>query len=388
MTNGKVYLKRSSRILSGHLWVFSNEIAGSPKRFSPGEIVKVFDRAETPLGTGYINPHSLISIRLLSDRIEEINWEFLKKRIISALNYRKRLFPDYSSYRLIYSEGDLLPGLIVDKYNDVLVLQTLTSGMDRLKDAIIDILDEILNPAGIVLKNDSPFRKLEGLMPEKRVIKGDTEEVIIREGELFFYVNPLSGQKTGFFLDQRENRLAFSKLFFNGKGLDLFCYSGAWSIHMAKQGVDVIGVDESEYAIETSIRNAELNNLSERCRFVRADVFDFIKGEIERANKYNYIVLDPPAFVKSRERLREAIRAYRKLNADVMRLLNSGGFLASSSCSHHISREMFVEILRASAKDAGKRFRLIELRSQAKDHPILLSMPETEYLKCAILEVF
>lgn len=384
----RIFLKRSSRILSGHLWIFSNEIAGSPKGFEPGEMVEVYDRAENLLGTGYINPHSLIAIRLLSNKIEKIDKDFLNKRIRNALNYRKRLFPDSDSFRIVYSEGDLLPGLIVDKYRDVLVIQTLTAGMERLKDIIIEILDEFLHPLSIILRNDSPFRRLEGLASEKVIIKGNATEVVIREGGLSFYVDTLSGQKTGFFLDQRENRIAFSKLISKGKGLDLFCYTGAWAINMASSGANVIGVDESEHAIETSIKNAEMNKLSSNCRFIKADVFDFIKDEIEKGSRYDFIVLDPPAFVKSRDKIKEAIKAYRKINADAMGLLKEGGLIATSSCSHHISREVFLDTLRAAAKDAGKRLRLIEMRSQAKDHPVLLSMPETEYLKCAILEVF
>lgn len=383
----RVLLKRSSRILSGHLWIFSNEIVGTPKRFEPGEIVEVSDRAGHILGTGYINPHSLIAIRLLSDETERIDKDFLRKRIRKALDYRKRLYPDSDSFRIVYSEGDLLPGLIVDKYSDVIVLQILTAGMERLKDIIVDILDELFHPVSIILRNDSPFRRLEGLALEKGIIKGEVTGVVIKEAELSFYVDTLSGQKTGFFLDQRENRIAFSKLINKGKGLDLFCYSGAWAIHMAACDADVVGVDESEYAIEISIKNAELNKLSNKCRFLKADVFDFIEGEIKNGNRYDFIVLDPPAFVKSREKIREAAKAYRKINANAMRLLNEGGLIATSSCSHHISREAFLEILRSAAKDAGRRFRLIEMRSQAKDHPVLLSMPETEYLKCAILEV-
>ncbi|MFN3396762.1 MAG: class I SAM-dependent rRNA methyltransferase, partial [Thermodesulfovibrionales bacterium] len=328
---------------------------GTPKRFEPGEIVEVSDRAGHILGTGYINPHSLIAIRLLSDKTERIDKDFLTERIRKALDYRKRLYPDSDSFRVVYSEGDLLPGLIVDKYSDVIVLQTLTAGMERLKDIIVDIFDELFHPVSIILRNDSPFRRLEGLALEKGIIKGEVTEVVIKEAELSFYVETLSGQKTGFFLDQRENRNAFSKLINKGKGLDLFCYSGAWAIHMAACGADVIGVDESEYAIEISIKNAELNKLSNRCRFLKADVFDFIEGEIKKGGRYDFIVLDPPAFVKSREKIREAAKAYRKINANAMRLLNEGGLIATSSCSHHISREAFLDILRSAAKDAGRR---------------------------------
>jgi len=197
----------------------------------------------------------------------------------------------------------------------------------------------------------------------------------------------LSGQKTGFFLDQRENRVAFSRLVKGGKGLDLFCYAGAWGLHLAQKGAEVAGIDESENAIALARRNAELNGLSGQCVFQRADVFAFLKDEVSRGSVYDFVVLDPPAFVKSRARVKEALKAYRVINAHAMGLLKKGGLLATSSCSYHIDKEMFVEMLRSAARDAGRQVRLIEMRSQAKDHPVLLSMPETEYLKCAFLEV-
>lgn len=382
----KVIIKRSRRILSGHLWVFSNELMATPKRFEPGSIVEVYDKNDRFLGTGYINPHSLITIRLLTSKKEIIDRDFLKRRVVNALRYRKRVIGVLDTIRLIYSEGDLLPGLIVDKYGDVIVIQILTYGMERLKETIIEIIDELFNPSSIILRNDTQFRLLEGLPLEKKIIKGSDGKAVINEDGLIFEVDTFSGQKTGFFLDQRENRLAFKSLTGDGRMLDLFCYVGSWAIHMANRGLDVTGVDESAYAIEAAIRNAEINNLSDRCRFIRADVFEFLDREVADGNRYDYIVLDPPAFVKSKERLREAIKAYKRINALAIRLLKEGGILATSSCSYHVGRETFLDILSSSAKDAGRMIRLIEMRSQAKDHPILISMPETAYLKCAFLQ--
>jgi len=383
-----VRLNRTSRIAAGHLWVFSNEIAGSPKGFEPGSLVELRDRKDAFIGIGYINPHSLIAVRILTRQKEDIDSHFFKRRILDSLEYRKRFLEDMNSCRVVFSEGDFLPGLIVDKYDDCLSVQILTMGMEVWSQTIIEVLDEIFAPSVIVLRNDSSSRLLEGLKREKRVVKGTLDKLpVVREVSLLFEIDPLSGQKTGFFLDQRENRVAFSHLVKGGKGLDLFCYAGAWSLHLAQRGAEVTGIDESENAIVQAQRNAEVNGLLERCVFKKADVFGFLKEEVSGGKVYDFVVLDPPAFVKSRTRVKEALRAYREINAHGMRLLRKGGFLATSSCSYHIGKEMFMEMLRSAARDAGRQVRVIEMRSQAKDHPILLSMPETEYLKCAFLEI-
>ncbi len=383
-----VYLNRTSRVLSGHLWVFSNELATSPKRFEPGSLVELRDRKDNFLGIGYINPHSLIAVRILTRQREDINPDFFRKRIIDAVEYRRRFLNDTDSFRVIYSEGDYLPGLIVDKYGDCLAVQILTAGMQRWSEVIIEALDGIFSPSVIVIRNDSPARLLEGLKQERMVIKGRLDKLpIMREDSICFEVDPMSGQKTGFFLDQREKRIAFSQLVEGGKGLDLFCYTGAWSIHLSSKGAYVAGIDESDHAILHAQKNAGMNRLSDRCIFRRADVFRFLRDEVSSGNRYDFIVIDPPAFVKSRTRLKEAIKGYREINANAMRLLKMGGLLATSSCSYHIDRETFTGMLRSAARDAGRQVRLIEMRSQAKDHPVLLSVPETEYLKCAFLEV-
>lgn len=383
-----VHLNRTSRILAGHLWVFSNELTESPKGFEPGALVELRDRKDTFLGVGYINPHSLIAARILTHRKEEISPDFFRRRILEALAYRKRFLKDTSSFRVVFSEGDFLPGLIVDKYDDCISLQILTMGMEKLTDTILGILEEIFSPRVIALRNDSSIRLLEGLQQEKKVIKGSLDRLpVMREGPLRFEMDPMAGQKTGFFLDQRDNRRAFSELLEGGTGLDLFCYAGAWSMHLAAKGAEVTGIDGSDHAVGQARRNAGINGLSDRCRFLKADVFEFLKGEVAGNKLYDFIVLDPPAFAKSKTKTREALRAYREINANAMRLLKEGGLLATSSCSYHIDKESFLEMLRSSARDAGRQARLLEMRSQAKDHPVLLSMPETEYLKCAFLEL-
>lgn len=384
----KVFLKRTSRILAGHLWIFSNELKSSPKNYEPGSIVEVCDSKGKFLGTGYINPNSLISIRLLSKEREVINSDFFRRRITDAINYRKAFLSDYNSFRVIYSEGDFLPGLIVDKYADCLAIQFLTLGMEKMRDTLLNILNEILSPSVIVLRNDTQSRTLEGLPLEKSIIKGVLDFLPrITEGEIKLEVDPLHGQKTGFFLDQRENRIALSRIIDGGKGLDLFCYSGAWGLHLAKKGAYVTGVDESETAISLSEKNARLNQLENQCKFVKDDVFNFLKSQVESENKYDFVILDPPAFVKSRLKIKEALRGYREINSMAMKIIKQGGILATSSCSYHIDRETFLDMLRDAARDSNRNARLLKYRSQSKDHPILLSVPETEYLKCAFLRL-
>ena len=381
-------LNRTSRLLAGHLWVFSNELASSPKKFMPGSLVELQDKKGLFLGIGYANPHSLISIRILTRKKEEIDGAFIKRRIEDALAYRKRFIGDRTSFRAVYSEGDLLPGLIVDKYEDCLSVQFLTLGMEAMSEIVIQALDEVFSPSTIVLRNDNNIRTLEGIPLEKKIVKGSIDTLpVIDEFGLKMEIDPMSGQKTGFFLDQAENRAAFASLASGGVGLDLFSYTGAWSLALAKKGVRMKGVDSSDYAIGQARKNAELNKLT-NCEFVKEDVFEAVKAEKASGRKYECIVLDPPAFVKSKTKMAEAIKAYRELNNACMGLLKYKGLFATSSCSYHVDRVMFLDILRAAARDAGKQARVIETRSQAKDHPAALTVPETEYLKCVLMEVF
>lgn len=385
----KVHMKRTKRLLGGHLWVFSNELYESPRDYAAGSMVEIFDRADNFLGIGYINPSSLISVRILSRERVAIDAEFIKKRLQAALDLRERLFGNLEALRLVYSEADYLPGLIVDRYGGCVVLQFLTHGMENLRDLVTELVDEMLKPAVIVLKNESRSRTLEGLSLYKEVVKGSLDPLpVVQENGMLFEVDPLGGQKTGFFLDQKANRNALKRYAGRGRGLDLFCYTGAWSVHLASAGLEMTGIDESERAVRQAMRNAELNSLQGRAAFLQEDVFSFLRREAaEGENRYECVVLDPPAFVKSAAKLKEAVRAYRELNGYCMRLVRRGGILASSSCSYHLDRETFLEMLRAAARDAGRQTRLLSLRSQDADHPVLLSMPETEYLKCAFLLV-
>jgi len=382
----KIHLKRTKRINDGHLWVFSNELYENPKKYAAGSIVELYDMKDAFIGMGYINPQSLISVRILTRNRDTIDKEFLRRQIKDALLLREKLLGERDAMRLIYSEGDFLPGLIADKYKNCLVIQFLTAGMEAMKKTIINLFDEMLMPDVIILRNDGRSRTLEGLALNKEIVKGNLDTLpVINEDGILFEINPYEGQKTGFFLDQRENRIALKNLIKGGKGLDLFCYTGAWSIHLASAGAEVTGIDESEKAVAQARSNAGINNLQDKAKFIKDDVFAFLKNEFLKNEQYDFIVLDPPAFVKSSSRIKEALKAYKVLNTICMKLIKKGGILATSSCSYHISREMFIDMLKASAKDSGKSIRLLSLRSQGPDHPILLSMPETEYLKCAFL---
>jgi 23S rRNA (cytosine1962-C5)-methyltransferase len=341
------------------------------------------------IGKGYINPKSLISVRLLTREKEEINADFFRRRIRNAITLRETLLGKRDAIRLIYSEADYLPGLIVDKYANCLVIQILTAGMEVFRDIITEILEELVSPEIIILRNESRMRTLEGLPLHKEVVKGDPGMLpVIDEDGVLFEIDPFEGQKTGFFLDQRENRILLKKYVKGGKGLDLFCYIGAWSMHLAASGAEVTGVDASERAVVQAQKIAEMNGFSERLSFIKDDVFSFLDRESESGPKaYDFIVLDPPAFVKSAGKIKEAVKAYRELNEKCMKLIKPGGILATSSCSYHLSKDLFSDMLQTAARNAGRNTRLIGMLSQGPDHPVLLSMPETEYLKCAFLIV-
>lgn len=377
------------RIRIGHQWIFSNEIAEFKGIFSDGEIVDIRDSRGGFVGRGYINRHSLISVRMLTCREKTVDRGFFLKRIKEAVDRRERLLPGLKAVRLVHSEGDFLPGLVVDRYADVISIQTLTLGMEVWKDTICDIIEELLDPRLIVERNDTAIRKLEGLEEKKGVIRGTGEtEVTVEENGNRFLVDLLEGQKTGFFLDQRENRERLREYVRGKRVLDGFCYSGGWSIYAAQGGAtEVVGVDASQGAVDLAVENARINGHSTVCCFKKADVFDLLRGMEKKGERFDVIVLDPPAFVKSKKELGDAVRGYHEINMTAMKLLTDGGVLVTSSCSHHVDRELFTDIMVKASRDAGKTARLLEFRSQGRDHPVLLPMKETEYLKCAFLEV-
>ncbi len=385
MKTVKLKHKEERRILRGHPWVFSNELERMTNEYGPGEIVDVLDSAGRFIGRGYINPRTLIAVRILTRDREEIDIDFFRKRISSARALRTGLgFGD--SFRAVFSEGDGLPGLIVDKYADTLVIQSSTAGMDRLLDDILAALRSEYAPAAMVLRNDTSSREIEGLARETRIVHGDIAgPVLIEESGIKYRVDVLEGQKTGFFFDQRENRLALREYVNGRRTLDCFCYVGAWALSAARFGAsEVIGIDSSAAAVSLAAENATLNGLS--AQFRKADVFDELRA-YDKHERFECVVLDPPAFVKSRAKVREALKGYKEINLRAMKLLAPGGTLVTCSCSHHIDQELFREMLIDAAYSAGRQARLLEMRSQSRDHPILLAARETQYLKCAILMV-
>jgi 23S rRNA (cytosine1962-C5)-methyltransferase len=382
----KLKKKEERRMERGHPWIFSNELQRTTDTFAPGELVDVQDASGRFLGRGYINPHTLIAIRILTRKQEEIDRAFFRKRIAAAHALRTMLgFGD--SFRAIFSEGDGLPGLIVDKYADSLVIQASTAGIDKLLDDIIPALQEEYSPRAIVLRNDTGSREIEGLAQEKRVALGEINgPVEFDESGIRYAVDVLEGQKTGFFFDQRENRLAIKDYVRGKRTLDCFCYVGAWALSAARLGAsEVTGLDASERAIALASQNAKLNGLD--AQFKKADVFDELRAFEQQRERFGCIILDPPAFVKSRAKVREALKGYKEINLRAMRLLEPGGALITCSCSHHIDQELFREMLIDAAYSSGKQARLLEMRSQARDHPVLLAAKETQYLKCAILVI-
>jgi len=335
------------------------------------------------LGVAHYSSTSQITLRLLSTRPEPIDRPFFIERLTAALAHRERIVENSNAYRLVFSEGDLLPGLMVDRYGPYLVLQTLDQGMDRARDTIVHCLTELLRPAGIIARNDASVRKLEGLPLETVVLHGEVPgRVAVEMNGLKMEADLVRGQKTGVYLDQRENYVAAAR-HARGRVLDCFTSTGGFALHAASRAESVDAVDSSEPALATAASNARANGIA-NIQFLQADLFEFLSG-IER--RYSMVILDPPAFAKSRRVLDDAARGYREINLRALRLLDSGGVLVTCSCSHHMSEASLLEIVAEAALDAGKTLRVLERRTQAADHPILLTVPETHYLKCLIFEV-
>jgi len=376
------------RIRGGHPWIFSNEIDAVEGEPEGGAIVDVVDSRGAYLGRGYLNRHSLIAVRLLTRSRDPIDAGFFKRRIARAAAYREELFPGATALRVVSSEGDFMPGLTVDCYDDVLVAQITTLGMEARRDWILDALLETYKPRAILLKNDVPLRALEGLPLERDVWWGEVPERIEVEVDgLRLEADLRHGQKTGLFLDQRENRAVAGRHAGGQRVLDLFCYQGEWALHAARGGAsEVLAVDGSAPALEAAARNAERNGLAGKIAFRRGDAFD-VARELERERqRFGLVVLDPPALIKSRSHLAAGARAYREINRAAMGMLGEGGILVSCSCSHHLDDVLFRQVLLEAARAARRPFRVLEWRGEAGDHPQLLAVPETHYLKCAVLQ--
>jgi 23S rRNA (cytosine1962-C5)-methyltransferase len=373
---------------TGHPWIYAGHIAetiGSPQA---GDVVDVYMPNKQFCGRGFYNPHSKIRVRLLTEREETIDEAFFRARLESAFRLRQRLALRSNAYRLVYGESDLLPGLVVDQYGDVAVMQTLSYGLDCRKDMLADLLVELRGLRALYLRNDAKSRTLEGLPLERACLRGElTGPVDIVESQARFVVDVAEGQKTGWFCDQRDNRIATGKLAKELDVLEVFCHTGAFGIHAALQGASSVeGVDASEAALRLARRHASANNVEGICSYRKADAFDELRTLEQSRRRYGMVILDPPAFARSRQALQHALAGYRELNVQAMRLLKPEGFLVSCSCSHYVSEGAFWTMILAAARDARRQIRLIEQRSQGPDHPVLGAMPETKYLKCFIVQ--
>jgi 23S rRNA (cytosine1962-C5)-methyltransferase len=386
----KVYLKRkiSQRIALGHPWIFNNEVEKIVGPVTAGDIVEVYYADEQFAGRGYINPSSQIIVRLLTRKKEEINADFFLLKIKEAWTYRQKM--GYTeNCRLIFGEADGLPALIIDKFNDYFVIQTLALGMDMWKPAIVDALNSVFHPKGIYERNDVPVRELEGLTQIKDYLSAPfPTEITINENGLQFYVNIETGQKTGYFLDQQDNRRAIQHIVKDADVLGAFTYTGTFEIHAAHYGAkSVLGIDISENAVAQANKNAALNKLDHIVKFEAMNAFDVLKAWGKEGRKYDVVMLDPPAFTKSRSNIQKAITGYKEINLRGMKLIKNGGFLVTSSCTNLVSPELFLETINMAAKDARKRIRQVTFQTQSSDHPIIWGMENTHYLKFLIVEV-
>ena len=387
MASVRVNKRGADRVRQGHLWIYRSDVVDVNAK--GGSVVTVKDERGNFVGQALFSDSSQIALRFLTQNDEDIDRDWWRRRITEAAN-RRHISPDTNAYRLIYSEGDLLPSLIVDRYADVLVLQTLSQGTDAVKSLLIEILAEEFKPRAVIERNDARVRALEGLPLLAGTVYGDAPaELEILQHGLRFHVEPLGGQKTGSFLDQRENRLAAraaAETTNRHRALDCFTFNGAFALHLTSVCENVIGVDISGEAVAAAQRNATLNDIT-NVEFREANVFDVLREMETAGERFDVIVLDPPAFAKNRASMKAAIRGYKEINLRALKLLNFGGVLITCTCSYHVSEELFLEILAQAALDAHRRVQLMEKRMQATDHPALVGMPETYYLKCVIAKV-
>jgi 23S rRNA (cytosine1962-C5)-methyltransferase len=384
----RVILKAGNgkRIKNGHKWVFSNEIKqveGSPKS---GDIVSLYDNAENFVGLGFYNSNSLISFRLLTDKEEQIDLLFWEKRMKEAKLLRESLYPKESSYRVIFGESDNMSGIILDKYEDYLCSQFVSCGADKCKRDILEAVKNVFSPKGIFIRNNVNLRKLEGLSLENEIYYGNIpKDIIISENKIKFHVDIVNGQKTGFFFDQRDNRQKFSMYVKGKKVLDCFCHTGAFGIYAKKAlARDVIFVDSSRLALETAEKNYALNGFKD-FNGVESDALEYLDSQEAKNEKFDLVNIDPPGLIKNRKDFNAGLKHYVKINESAMKLLHKGTILTTSSCSHHLGFKEFKDAIHQAASKVKKTVVILEYGFQAKDHPILASMPETEYLNFAVV---
>ena len=386
----KVFLRktRETRVRSGHPWIYLSEIEKVEGEFENGDVVDVYSCKNTYLGRAFYNPKSQIALRMLTLHDEMVDADFFRRRVQAAWAWRQQ-FADPDSCRLIYSESDFLPGLIVDKFADVLVMQSLCLGIEKWKDVIVEALVDTVHPRGIYERNDVPVRRLEGMQQTTGLLYGEVpDRIAMKENGITFMVDVKNGQKTGFFLDQKENRAAIAPLCPGARVLDCFCHNGSFSLHAAKYGAkSVLGVDISEEALEVARENARINGLDGVATFEAHNCFDHLRELTDAKEKFDLVILDPPAFTKTRSAVEGALRGYKEINLRGLKLTRPGGFLVTCSCSQHVSPEQFQDVVNQAARDSKKKIRLVENRTQGHDHPILPISRETQYLKCMILQV-
>ncbi|MCI6378139.1 MAG: class I SAM-dependent rRNA methyltransferase [Clostridiales bacterium] len=389
MANVVLHKNKEARVYSGHPWVFRSDIDRVDGTVTDGGVVRVLSSRGKFLAMAVYNPRSQISLRILSRQDEPIDAAFIRARVKRAVDYR-RLFADLHSCRLIFAESDGLPAVIADSFGDVIVLQVLCLGMEAFKQDIVSALVDELHPSGIYERNDVPVRELEGLSQQTGLLYGAVpDRVEMAENGVRFWVDVKEGQKTGFFLDQKENRAAIAPFVKDMRVLDCFTHTGSFALHAGCYGArEVTGVDISDYACECAAENARLNGLESRVRFECANAFDYLRAAQDRGERYDVVILDPPAFTKTRSAVEGALRGYKEINLRGMKLVRDGGFLVTCSCSQHVTPPLFQNMLLDAQKDARVQLRQIEWRTQGRDHPILPSSPETQYLKCGVYQVF
>ena len=379
----KVSQRGAQRLKAGHVWVYRSDVV-SADGIAPGSLVDVVDERGRFLGTAFYSSASQIAIRWLSrDPIRDPE-DMLRKRIRDAVAYRERVVKDTNAYRVVFSEADFLPGLIVDRYHDLLAVEILTQAMDQdsLRGAIVRELSDALQPTAILERSEPKIRELEQLKPRPSgLLLGEKTSTVFSMNGIQFHYDGLTGQKTGAFLDQRENYAAAAQ-YAHGEALDAFCYQGGFALHLAQRGLNVTGVDSSRPALEVADRNAELNGCS--IEWIEANAFDLLRDYSSAGHRYDTVILDPPAFARSRSTLETALRGYKELNLRALKMLRPGGILITCSCSYHVSEAEFLRVVSEAAQDNRRSLRNLESRTQAKDHPILCGVPETAYLKCLI----
>jgi len=379
----KVSQRGAQRLKAGHVWVYRSDVV-SADGIAPGSLVDVVDERGRFLGTAFYSSASQIAIRWLSrDPIRDPE-DMLRKRIRDAVAYRERVVKDTNAYRVVFSEADFLPGLIVDRYHDLLAVEILTQAMDQdsLRGAIVRELSDALQPTAILERSEPKIRELEQLKPRPSgLLLGEKTSTVFSMNGIQFHYDGLTGQKTGAFLDQRENYAAAAQ-YAHGEALDAFCYQGGFALHLAQRGLNVTGVDSSRPALEVADRNAELNGCS--IEWIEANAFDLLRDYSSAGHRYDTVILDPPAFARSRSTLETALRGYKELNLRALKMLRPGGILITCSCSYHVSEAEFLRVVSEAAQDNRRSLRILESRTQAKDHPMLCGVPETAYLKCLI----